>query len=397
MTALSASLLDTASPPIPEVQAWGRAYDGARGPLMNLCQAVPAYPPPNAMLRRLAEAAGDPATASYGPILGEPALREAVAEELRLTLGGGAPGPGAANVAITAGCNQAWFVALTAVADAGDAVLIPTPWYFNHAMAARMTGIEPRPLPTRAEGAFVPDVAEAGRLMADGRVRAVVLVTPNNPTGAIYPPAVIAAFHALCRARGAWLILDETYADFLPREERAHDLLADGTWPEGLIRLTSFSKSFAIPGHRLGAIGAPAAILPELTKVMDCVQICANRAAQTALAWGMTALDDWRSGRREEAAHRADRVRDAFARLPGWRLESLGVYFAYVRHPFGDESAWSVCERLARDHGLMALPGPAFAGEERHLRIAFANLSEADVPALEARLRAVTAPAAVAA
>jgi aspartate/methionine/tyrosine aminotransferase len=391
MPALSPSLLDTASPPIPEVQAWGLAYDGAQGPLMNLCQAVPAYPPPNAMLRRLAEAAGDPAKAGYGPILGEPDLREAVAAELRRTLGAG----DAANVAITAGCNQAWFVALNAIADAGDAVLIPTPWYFNHAMTARMLGVEPRPLPTGAGRGFVPDVEEAERLMADGRVRAVILVSPNNPTGAIYPPEVIAAFHALCARRGAWLVLDETYGDFLPAGTRAHDLLVGSAppreWPDGLLRLTSFSKSFAIPGHRLGAIAAPAAVLPQLAKVMDCVQICAGRPAQSALAWAMTALDDWRAGRREEAARRADRVGEAFARLPGWRLDSLGVYFAYVRHPFGDESAWAVCERLARGHGLMALPGPAFAGEDRHLRIAFANLSEADVPTLEARLAAVTA------
>ncbi|WP_376099481.1 aminotransferase [Roseomonas sp. CCTCC AB2023176] len=389
MPPLSASLLDTASPPIPEVQAWGRAYDGSCGPLMNLCQAVPAYPPPNAMLRRLAEAAGEPASASYGPILGEPTLREAVAEELRLTLGGGE----AENVAITAGCNQAFFVALTAIADAGDAVLIPTPWYFNHAMAARMTGIEPRPLPCRAENGFVPDVEEAARRMADGRVRAVVLVTPNNPTGAIYPPEVIAAFHALCRDRGAWLILDETYADFLPDGGRAHDLLAGGNWPEALIRLTSFSKSFAIPGHRLGALAAPASVLPEMTKVMDCVQICANRGAQAALTWGLAALDGWRAERRAEATRRAGRVREAFSRLDGWRLESVGVYFAYARHPFGAESAWRVCEHLAREHGMMALPGPAFGGEERHLRIAFANLSETDIPALESRLRAVATAA----
>ncbi len=389
MPALAAALRDTQTPPIPEVQAWGRAYDGARGPLMNLCQAVPAYPPPDALLRALAEAAGDPACAAYGPILGDDALRAAYAADLRATLGGGAP----ENVAITAGCNQAWHVVLTALADPGDAVLIPTPWYFNHPMTARMRGVEPRPLPCRPEHGFVPELAEAARRMTDGRVRALLLVTPNNPTGAIYPPDLIAAFADLCRDRGAWLVLDETYRDFLPPSHGpSHGLLARD-WPEGVIHLTSFSKSFAIPGHRLGAVGAPAAILPELAKAMDCVQICANRAAQVALARTMASLDGWRAARRGEADRRAARVREGFARLPAWRLDSLGVYFAYVRHPFGTEPARSVCERLARDHGLMALPGPAFAGEDTHLRIAFANLSEGEVPALVARLAAATSPA----
>ncbi|MFC7692230.1 aminotransferase [Paeniroseomonas aquatica] len=331
---------------------------------------------------------GDPASATYGPILGEAALREAYAADLGALYGGRID---AAEVAITAGCNQAYFVAMMALAQRGDAVLLPTPWYFNHRMTLDMLGVEPRPLPCRAEAGFVPD-PEAAAALIDARVRAIVLVTPNNPTGAIYPPEVIARFHALCRERGIWLVLDETYRDFLPPgHDRPHGLLSGETWPENLVQLHSFSKSFAIPGHRLGALGAPAALFPELGKVMDCVQICAGRPAQAALAWGLGALADWRAANRAEMQARAAAVRAAFDRLPGWELQSLGAYFAYVRHPFGDTSAWRVAERLAAGHGLLCLPGPAFAGEEAHLRIAFANVAEAGIASMEARLRAASA------
>ncbi|MBB5694084.1 aminotransferase [Muricoccus pecuniae] len=385
--ALNPRLLDTGSPPIPEIQAWGAEYRGGEGPLLNLCQAVPAHPPAPGMLEQLSLAAGSPATAGYGPIMGEAALREAYAAELGSVYGGPRR---AAEVAITAGCNQAYFVAMMALAGRGDAVLLPTPWYFNHQMTLSMLGIEARALPCRPERGFVPDPEEAAALI-DGRVRAIVLVTPNNPTGAILSPEVIARFHALCRERGIWLVLDETYRDFLPEgQDRAHDLLSGEAWPENLVQLYSFSKSFAVPGYRLGAIGAPPALMPELGKVMDCVQICAARAGQVALSWGLGHLAEWRAANRAEMVGRARAVRAAFSRLPGWRLDSLGAYFAYVRHPFGATPAWEVVERLARQHGLMCLPGPAFAGESTHLRIAFANVDGAGIAEMERRLRAAT-------
>jgi aspartate/methionine/tyrosine aminotransferase len=390
MLTLNPRLLDTGSPPIPEIQAWGARYAASGGALLNMCQAVPSYAPAPGMLDRLARAAGDPQSATYGPIMGEPGLREAYAAELRRVYGGGF---GASHVAITAGCNQAYFVAMMALAQRGDAVLLPTPWYFNHRMTLDMLGVEPRPLPCRAERGFVPDPEEAAALI-DDRVRAIVLVTPNNPTGAVLPPEVIARFHALCQERGIWLVLDETYRDFLPLgQDRPHDLLSGHDWPENLVQLYSFSKSFAIPGYRLGALGAPASVLPELGKVMDCVQICAARAGQVALGWGLGALDSWRAAKRAGMQARLDTVRTAFSRLPGWELQSLGAYFAYVRHPFGDTSAWQVAERLASDYGLMCLPGPAFAGGEAHLRIAFANVDEAGIVTMEERLRAASTQA----
>ncbi|MFC0386018.1 aminotransferase [Muricoccus vinaceus] len=387
MPTLNPHLLDTGTPPIPEIQNCGARYDGSRGPLLNLCQAVPAYPPPPAMLARLAEAAGSPDAARYGPISGDAPLREAYAAHLRGIYGGTVS---AAEVAITAGCNQAYFVAMMALAGKGDAVLLPTPWYFNHSMTLDMLGIEPRPLPCRAQSGFVPDVEDAEALI-DGRVRAIVLVTPNNPTGAVYPAEVIRRFHDLCQRRGIWLVLDETYRDFLPAgQDRLHDLPSGGAWPDNLVQLYSFSKSFAVPGHRLGAVTAPAAFQAEMSKVSDCVQICAGRAGQAALTWGLESLADWREGNRAEMNVRAEAVRQAFARLPGWRLEALGAYFAYVRHPFGDTPAWDVARRLAEEHGLMCLPGPAFAGEEGHLRIAFANVDAAAIGGMVERLRAAT-------
>jgi aspartate/methionine/tyrosine aminotransferase len=332
----------------------------------------------------LAAAAGSADATRYGPIAGDAALRDAYAAHV-CEVYGAAVAPG--EVAITAGCNLAFAMVAMLLAKAGDAVLLPTPWYFNHAMTLGMLGVEPRPLPCRPEAGFVPDPADVEALI-DERVRAVVLVTPNNPTGAVYPPAVIAAFAALCRRRGVWLVLDETYRDFLPASrERAHEVFAGAAWREHVVGLYSFSKAYSIPGHRTGAVMADAGVIAQLAKILDSLQICAARPAQAALPWAITALADWREGNRAAINARAAAFGDAIARLPGWRVDSIGAYFAYLRHPFAGETASTVAERLAVERGVLALPGSYFGPQQdEHLRVAFANVDTGAIAGVAERL-----------
>ncbi|WP_102959945.1 aminotransferase [Mangrovicella endophytica] len=381
-----------AAPPVALAARWRAAYDGRNGPLVDLSQAVPGHAPAPELLARFAAEGATAAAARYGLILGDPALRDAYGAEVARLYGAGIT---AANVAITAGCNQAFFAAIIAVARAGDAVVLPTPWYFNHKMTLDMLGIEARPLPLSAETGFIPS-ADALEQVLDDRVKAVVLVTPNNPTGAIYPPETIAAIHALCRRRDLWLILDETYRDFLPAgNPRPHALFADGGWGENVVSLYSFSKSYAIPGHRLGAMLAGPSMLPQIEKVVDSMQICAPRPAQATIAPAIESLAEWRAGMAGEIAERAEVFREVMATLPDWRLEQIGAYFAFIRHPYEGRDARSVAEHLARDLGIITLPGSFFGeGQEQHLRIAFANVDVAAIGRFGERLAADDWPAA---
>ncbi|ONG58323.1 aspartate/tyrosine/aromatic aminotransferase [Pseudoroseomonas deserti] len=374
----------TSAPPIPAARGWAARYAGQAGPMLDLTQAVPGYPPHPGMLARLAEAAGHRAAAGYGPIDGDLALREAFAADVS-GFYGAAVSP--AQVAITAGCNLAFTMTMTVLAGSGDAVLLPTPWYFNHRMALELLGIEALPFETRAEDGFVPD---AGRLAAaiTPNVRAVVLVTPNNPTGAIYPPAVIAAIAETCRQRGIWLVLDETYRDFLPESATPpHPLFSNPDWGDGLVQLYSFAKSYCIPGHRVGAVVGGGAFRTELMKLLDTMQICAARPAQAALVWAVPALAEWRRGNRAIMAGRAEAFRAALAAAPDWQIDALGTYFAYLRIPSDRGDALGVAEALAAERGLLTLPGPFFGpGQDRHLRLAFANAEVEALAALPGRL-----------
>ena len=384
MIPFNANVRDTGTPPIPEAQGWAKRYDGALGPMIDLSQAVPGYPPHADLLSRLAAAAGTQAAAKYGDIYGDEGLRQALSTEISARYRGKVT---ADNIAITSGCNQAFVLATMALAKAGDNILLPAPWYFNHQMTLQMLGVEPRALPATDANGFVPDVTEAERLL-DGKTRAIVLVTPNNPTGAIYPPATIAAFAALCRRKNIWLIVDETYRDFLAADYGSpHTLFSDPAWSENVLSLYSFSKSYCIPGHRVGAIIGGRAILDEIGKVIDCVQICAPRAAQTALTWAIPSLNDWRAGNTTEITRRALAFREAMAACPGWQLLSIGAYFAYVAHPFQGASVFAVAEKLAATRGVLGLPGPWFGpGQESHLRLAFANVSVESIREIPARL-----------
>ena len=383
---LSSRIRATDAPPIPAARAWAARYDGRAGPALDLTQAVPGYPPPPALLAKLAEAAGDAAVAGYGPIAGDTALRDALAAEMSAFYG--AP-IGAPAVAITAGCNLAFAMAMQVLAAEGDAVLLPTPWYFNHRMALTMQGVRAIPIPTRAEDGFIPDPGRIAALLAEHRPRAVVLVTPNNPTGAIYPAETIHAVAALCRQHGAALVLDETYRDFLPAGAPPHALFAEPDWGDVLVQLYSFSKAYCIPGHRVGAIAAGAGFMAELAKALDTYQICPARPAQAALAWAIPALRDWRAGNRALMEARGSFFRGLVSQLPGWRLDAIGTYFAYLRLPEGAPDALRAAEILAAERGLMTLPGPFFGpGQDRHLRLAFANAAEAVLAELPGRLGA---------
>ena len=384
---LSPQIAATFAPPVMEARRWleGMTFPPDR-PLIPLSQAAPMDPPPPAMLAAMADALADPATHRYGPVLGLPDLRDATAARIARDYGAQV---NAAQVAITSGCNQAFCAVMATIAAPGDAVILPTPWYFNHAMWLQMQGVTVTPLPCGA--GLLPDPDDAAALITPA-TRAIVLVSPNNPTGAEYPAPLLAAFRDLCRARGIALVLDETYCDFDSRTGPVHDLFADPDWDDTLVRLYSFSKSYRLTGHRVGALATSPARLREVEKFLDTTTICPPILGQRAALWGLQNLDQWLAGERAEVLARRDAIQSGLARLPGWAVKGCGAYFAYVEHPFGADSA-TLARALLDKASLLVLPGTMFAPDgdvpaTRHLRLAFANADRAGIETVIARLAA---------
>lgn len=378
----------TFPPPVMEARRWieGVTFPPDR-PLINVSQAAPVDPPPLALRQAMADTAlNDPGAHLYGPVLGLPELRAAIAAR-RSAEHAATITP--AQVAITAGCNQAYCAAMMAIAGQGDEIILPVPWYFNHRMWNDMTGLVTVPLPTGP--GLIPDPDEAARLVTP-RTRAIVLVSPNNPGGVEYPAPVLRAILDLCRTHRIALVLDETYRDFDSRPGPVHDLFADPDWDDTLISLYSFSKAYRLTGHRVGAMLASPARLAEAEKFLDTVAICPPQLGQHAALWGMEHLGQWLAGERAEILDRRAAIAEGFPRLAaqGWELAGLGAYFAYVRHPFS-QPADAVARALVTQAGVLLLPGTMFtpAGDtsgQRHLRIAFANIDRAGVGRLLDRL-----------
>ncbi|MEM1198753.1 MAG: aminotransferase [Pseudomonadota bacterium] len=381
---LNRVVADLATPPIPEVQGWSAAYGGAYGPMIQLSQAVPGYAPHPDLLAWTAEAAQNTDAAGYGLIEGEPELVEAYANNVS-ELYGSPVAP--EEVQITAGCNQAFYVALMSIASSGDEVILTNPNFFNHEATLRLQGLNVRMVECAADNGFLPrpeDVAEA----IGQKTAAVVLCSPNNPTGAVYPAELLKEIYRVCAETQTWLVIDETYRDFLaPGAGAPHALFSEPGWRNTVIQLYSFSKSFCIPGHRVGGLIAAPELVTETVKVMDNLQICAPRPAQLAVAKALPALADWRAGNAREMQRRADAFRAVLEHLPRWKLRAIGAYFAYVEHPYAGVSAREVAKELAEVKGIVTLPGTYFGtGQEAYLRFAFANADVETIGFLRDRL-----------
>lgn len=388
---LNPAMAATFPPPVMEARRWiqGVVFPAER-PLINVSQAAPVEVPPEGLRRAIAEAAlNNPDAHLYGPVLGLPALRAEIAAQWSASYGGEIA---AGQVAITQGCNQAFCAVLSTLAGAGDEVILPTPWYFNHKMWCDMAGVKAVPLPCGP--GLIPEAEAAARLITS-RTRALILVSPNNPGGAEYPAETLAAFRDLARERGLALIVDETYRDFDSRSGRPHDLFADPDWADVFIHLYSFSKAYRLTGHRVGAIVASAERLAEVEKFLDTVAICPGQLGQIGALWGMQNLGQWVAGERAEILSRRAALVEGFAALPGWRLLGCGAYFAYAEHPFAEASD-VVAKRLVQQASVLMLPGTMFQPEDapegkRQMRIAFANVDRAGIAELVARLAALPA------
>lgn len=389
---LSHGIENTNRPPIPQAHKWAEAYvpTPAR-PLLDMSQGVPGIPPPQEVLNALGAAASDPSKCGYVPNVGELTLRKAIVEEMKYRYGEDTDVT-PDDIAVTAGCNLAFVTIAMTLGDAGDEMILPIPWYFNHEMTLTTLNMKTVILPTLPEDGFMPSPERCEALITP-KTKAIVLVTPNNPTGAVYSPSLISAFAELACKHNIALVIDETYRDFITTGP-PHSLFSPSpawSWRTTFIHLYSFSKSYCIPGHRMGLICASPALIPHINAALDSIQICAPRPPQVALAPLLPSLRPFVRAAADAVAHR----HTLFAQClpPRWHIGSHGGYYAFVRHPFVRVHANEVCRRLAAELGVVSLPSGFFGptqepqSPERWIRFSVANVSDEKIKLVCERLK----------
>lgn len=357
-------------PIIPQVADWIRAHPGT----LSLGQGVAGYPPPAEAWAELDRLNREPTLHRYQAVDGLPALCDALAERLhqrhdiRIDE--------SRSLMVTAGANAAFLQIVLALCDPGDEVILPLPFYFNQEMALSLANVRPVPVPCDAR--HHPDV-EAIACALTPRTRAIVTVSPNNPTGAVYPEATLRAINDLCAREGLMHISDETYAPFLYGEARH---VSPGAFPgagDHTVSLFSFSKTYGFASWRIGCAVFPRPLLESLRKIQDTNLICPPVVSQLAALGCLRAGDAWVASRVGEIATVRDEVLRGLTEL-GDLVDTApadGAFYVLLRVRRSLDPLL-LTHRLIAEHGVAVIPGAAFGLTGTcHLRVAYGALTPA--------------------
>lgn len=375
---ISPRLQQVTFPPITEVKSWiaDRQFSADK-PLVDLCQAIPDYPPAGELVAHLQQQMLQPQLSVYSGDEGLPEVRQAVSEWYAKRY---LSGPSADQICMTIGASQAFWLAILAVCEPGDEVVVPLPAYFDHPMGLEALGVVAKYIPFD-EGQPQADFNAIAAAIGT-RTRAILMVTPSNPTGTVLSPQQVDALYVLAKQHNIALILDETYNAFLPPQQVPHHLFAKEDWSETFIHLASFGKTFALTGYRAGALVASEELIHHALKVQDSMVVCQPRITQHAIAYGCRELSGWV----EQNSVMMQQRHDLFCQLftvnsNRFTLCRSGAFFAWVRHPWSTLTGRQAARKLADEENLICLPGEVFGpGLEGYLRLAFGNVSQQEIP-----------------
>ena len=366
---ISRRMQDVQMPIIP----WVGDLIGRTPGTISLGQGVVDYAPPAAAHEALIRFCADPAQHKYQHGLGIPELRERIsarlAAENRIDVD-------RFSLMVTAGGNMAFLTALLAICDQGDEVVLVKPYFFNHEMAVRIIGC--RPVVVAADERYQLDLAAIEAAIGP-RTRAVVTVSPNNPSGAVYPEFDLRAVNALCAARGLYHLSDEVYEYFLFDGARHFSPGAIADAETHTVCIYSLSKSYGFASWRVGYMLFPSPLLETVEKIQDTNVICAPAVSQHAAVGVLDAGRQWVDERLESISEVRKIAVDALSSL-GNRVavpRADGAFYFLIRVHRGGDSV-DLAERLICKHGIAVIPGTAFGMDDGcYLRIGYGAVNAA--------------------
>ncbi len=257
--------------------------------LINLGSGTPDFMPPAHVLEAMQKAISA-GKVQYTAWTGIPELREAIARKLADE--NGLTYDPATEIIVTSGAQEALMVTLMTLLDPGDEALTPSPNYDEYTRDAAILGGTLVPVPTTPESNFTINPADLEAAITE-RTKALVIVTPNNPTGTMLPRAVLNQIAELAIRRDLMVISDEIY-EYYRFDCNEHISLASlPGMRERTVTINSFSKSFAMTGLRLGYIAAPAGLVEAMLPFHHALMICANTPTQYAGVAALTTPRDW--------------------------------------------------------------------------------------------------------
>lgn len=375
------------SPIIPIVGQLIQNYPGT----ISLGQGVVNYGPPPEAIAKISDFLSSPENHKYKAINGITPLLEVIATKLQtenfINLSGRA-------IIVTAGSNMGFINAILAITTPGDEIILLSPYYFNHEMAIMMADCQPVLVATDEN--YQPCL-EAIKAAITPKTKAIVTISPNNPTGVVYPKSILEEINLLCRQRGIYHISDEAY-EYFTYNNIPH--ISPGSFAESnehTISLYTLSKAYGFASWRIGYMVIPQHLLTPIKKIQDTIVICAPVISQYA------ALGCLQKGK--EYCHQHLQEITKVRQVVSQQLKSLenlctissgdGAFYFFLKIP-RQINDFELVKQLISDYGVAALPGSTFGLTDGcYLRISYGALSvetaEAGITRLITGLRKILA------
>jgi aspartate/methionine/tyrosine aminotransferase len=276
-------------------------------------------------------------------------------------------------VVVTAGSNMGFMNALLAITQPGDEIILQTPYYFNHEMAIAMASC--RAVCISTDDHYQLQLAKIEAAITP-RTRAIVTISPNNPTGAIYSSESLAAVNRLCRSRNLYHISDEAYEYFTYDQAQHVSPAIFDHQSQHTISLFSLSKAYGFAGWRIGYMVIPTHLMAAVQKIQDTILICPPVISQYAALGALEAGRDYCQAHLDQIALVHQQVLQS--------LESVqdicsvphadGAFYLFLKLKT-ELKAMTLVERLIQDYGVAAIPGDTFGVKGCYLRVAYGALA----------------------
>jgi aspartate/methionine/tyrosine aminotransferase len=319
-------------------------------------QGVVHYGPPDQAKKRLQDFWSDATHHKYGPILGAPPLQACIRKKLekenQINLSG-------RSIVVTAGSNMGFLNLVLAITDPGDEVILLLPYFFNQEMAVRISGCAPVLVDTDSN--YQPVLSRLARAITS-RTRAIVTVSPNNPTGAVYAESVLREINALCLDRGIYHLTDEAYEYFVDDSVQHFSPASITNSQSHTISLYSLSKAYGFAGWRIGYLVAPSELQGSLEKIQDTNVICPSNPSQFAALGALEAgkeycrpfigqLNQTRRIVTNALSGVSDRIEP---------VETTGAFYVFLRFRDRNIDDMELVRSLIQEHRIALIPGRAF-------------------------------------
>jgi aspartate/methionine/tyrosine aminotransferase len=360
------------SPLIPIIGELIRSNPGT----ISLGQGVVYYGPPPEAIALLPEFLADPENHKYKPVQGVAPLLSAI--EAKLKADNGIEINGQSCTVVTAGSNMGFMNAVLAISSPGDEIIIQTPYYFNHEMAISIASCRPVLVATDTDYQLCPKaIAQA----ITERTRAVVTISPNNPTAAVYSEEALWEVNQICRDRGIYHISDEAYEYFTYNGVKH---ISPGAFPQSseyTISLYSLSKAYGFASWRIGYMVIPEQLLASVKKIQDTILICPPVISQYAALGALQVGASYCKEHISAIASVRQLALDSLKRLEGLCMiaPADGAFYFFLKINTKLD-AFELAERLIREHQVAVMPGTTFGMDDGcYLRVAYGALQKETV------------------